>query len=54
VIAGIVIQYGFASSMTVAISQKLSRDRIARRVGSARAADVALSWSIDIDITPTD
>ena len=43
--AGRLIAYGAASSVTVA-SPRVSWARIDRRVGSARAANVALSASV--------
>jgi hypothetical protein len=47
-IAGRLIAKGSASSFTVA-SPSASRVRIERRVGSARAAKVRLSWSDGIE-----
>ena len=46
--AGRLISNGSASSVTEA-SPDTSRARIARRVGSARAAKVRLRWSGGID-----
>ena len=43
--AGMLMSNGSASSVTVA-SPYDRRARIARRVGSARAANVALRWSV--------
>ena len=45
--AGKVMAKGLASSVTE-VSPEASRARIARLVGSARAAKTALSWSVGI------